>query len=287
MLARAGGVGYIHEPLNPQLGVEGVDRWFPYLRPGQAHETRYLRIVQGILSGTAAWKPRDGGGPSPSRRLARALLGSGDRLRWLFSTRWPGYRRLLWKDPFACLASEYLHRRLGMEVVMLVRHPAAFACSLARLDWSLGFGVLRRQPALMEDYLAPLLEGEDVTKMDIMEEAAVFWRCLYTVMADYADRNPDIMVVRHEDLSEDPEGEFRRLFGRLGLRMTPSILRRIRRQTSASNRAFARSGEVHRTSRDSRALAWAWRNRLEEDRKAMIRRRTEPLVSRFYPEDAW
>jgi hypothetical protein len=106
-------------------------------------------------------------------------------------------------------------------------------------------------------------------------------------MADYADRNPDIMVVRHEDLSEDPEGEFRRLFGRLGLRMTPSILRRIRRQTSASNRAFARSGEVHRTSRDSRALAWAWRNRLEEDRKAMIRRRTEPLVSRFYPEDAW
>mgnify|MGYP001026425254 CR=1 FL=1 len=287
MLAAARHTGYMHEPLNPQLGVRGVDRWFPYVRAGMPHEERYRGIFQRILQGRVRWKPRTSGEPGPARRLARALFGSGDRLRYLLSTRLPGRRRLIWKDPFACLASEYLHREMGLDVVILVRHPAAFAMSLARLDWSLGFKVFRDQPLLMRDYLDPVLEGMRASQMDIMEEASVLWRCIYTVVADYARRNPEMVLVRLEDISMSPVERFQGLFDGFGLGMTPRVRKRIRRLTAASNPVAADTGEVHQMARSSRQLAYRWQDELDEESKALIRRRTEPLVSRFYPEDVW
>ena len=42
--------------------------------------------------------------------------------------------RLVIKDPISALSSDWLARNFALEVVVLVRHPAAFAASLKRLN---------------------------------------------------------------------------------------------------------------------------------------------------------
>ena len=39
----------------------------------------------------------------------------------------------LLKDPIACMSSEYLHREFEMDVVIIIRHPAAFVSSLQKM----------------------------------------------------------------------------------------------------------------------------------------------------------
>lgn len=61
--------------------------------------------------------------------------------------------RLIVKDPIAALSSDWLGRNFDLEVVVLVRHPAAFAASLKRLNWRHPFEHFLKQEMLMERHL--------------------------------------------------------------------------------------------------------------------------------------
>jgi len=63
--------------------------------------------------------------------------------------------RLILKDPIAALSSDWLAGNFELEVVVLVRHPAAFAASLKRLNWRHPFEHFLQQEMLMERYLDP------------------------------------------------------------------------------------------------------------------------------------
>jgi hypothetical protein len=62
------------------------------------------------------------------------------------------------KDPIALFAAEWLADVFGVRVVVLIRHPAAFAASLKRLNWTHPFGDFLAQPLFMRDLLAPFEE---------------------------------------------------------------------------------------------------------------------------------
>ena len=59
-------------------------------------------------------------------------------------------RRPLLKDPFAVFSVPWFADRLHCQVVIVVRHPVAFASSLKRLEWSFDFGDLLAQSMLMD-----------------------------------------------------------------------------------------------------------------------------------------
>jgi hypothetical protein len=66
------------------------------------------------------------------RRRTRKIFLKNQPQRWFSPLR---LGRLIIKDPIGALSSDWLARNFDLEVVVLVRHSAAFAASLKRLNW--------------------------------------------------------------------------------------------------------------------------------------------------------
>lgn len=285
MLSLAPGVGYVQEPFNPELGVEGIDLWYPYISKGAPCEKYYTDLVNRILSGHAKYRDRSAWGGNFLRMLGKKLFGSKDYLRYLASTRLPGSRRLIIKDPLASLASEWLHQIFGFDVLILLRHPVGFVASTNRLEWDLDPSILSAQTPLMDEYLKDILSPYNTSAMQPWQRSALLWRCIYSVLDEYANRNPDMRMIRLEDISASPEEKFREIYNSMDLQFTEKSLNAIRNSTGSNNPVKAPEGKVHLLRRNSSKLANAWRNSFDEKTIAEIRELAGPPGEKYYGDD--
>lgn len=288
ILALPRSVGYVQEPFNRNFGIRGNDQTFPYVTKGSPLEPHYHRLVDDLLHLRARYKNPWRRAPSRLRALGQRVIGGRAGFGYALLRLNPFVRRLLVKDPIACMASEWLHREFGMEVVVLIRHPAAFVASLQRLDWRFDLRRLVDKNDLLEDHLRGILDPDrDFEAIAPVEEAALLWKCIYSVLTTYADRNPEMMVVSHEALSRDPVGGFRSLYARLGLSFTPRVAVEIERATGERNPADPEEGGTHSIYRDSRGSVARWKSVLHRSDVDRIRELTQDLADRYYTEADW
>ena len=280
MIASHPGVGYVHEPFNPGLrpACPVGHQWHHVTAADAAQFTAYLRPLLEFRHG---WWQDVRARPGP-RRLAGATLRALEAWRLLRR----GARPLL-KDPIALFSAEWLAETFDMDVVVVIRHPAAFAGSLKRVASYFPFRSLLGQPRLLETLLAPF--ADEIRRLqerppDIVEHAALTWRIIHHVILGYRLHHPDWLFVRHEELSLRPLREFRALFGRLGLDCPPRVRRAIERHSAAAN---AGEPPAEALRRDSRANVWSWRHRLTPAEVARVRAGTDDLARFFYPEAHW
>ena len=118
----------------------------------------------------------------------------------------------------------------------------------------------------------------------LVESVALLWRVIYSVVAE--ERFPRVHLLRHEDLSIDPVGEYGKLYEGLGLDFTDSVARAVAASSNSENPAETSVEEPHQTQLDSRANLENWRHRLSEEEIKRIRRLTEETAVRYYPEKA-
>ena len=105
-----------------------------------------------------------------------------------------------------------------MPVVVLLRHPVAFASSLRRLYWRFDFRNWLDQPLLMRDWLGPFeaeIREQAERPADVIEQAGLLWNVICSVADQFREQHQDWIFLRHEDLSMDPMGGFQELFERL------------------------------------------------------------------------
>jgi hypothetical protein len=103
-------------------------------------------------------------------------------------------------------------------------------------------------------------------------------------------RNPDVHVVRHEDLSNEPVAGFRALYEALGLPYTPDIERTVRAATSGGGRerrvawTITKGGPSRTAFRplDSRANATKHKSALSPAEIDRIWTLTGDVAERFY-----
>ena len=282
MLA-AGGYAYVSEPLNvlhrPGVMAASVPRWYAYI--SKENESEYLSAFQKTLSlryGLFA--------EFKSLRSRRDFLRMGRDLGIFLRGRLTRQPVLL-KDPFAVFSLPWFIERLNCRVVVTVRHPAAFASSLKRLNWPFDFRNLLDQPLLMRDHLEPFrADMERVAADDLIGQAALLWRMAYRVVHAASERIPSVIVLRHEDLSRDPLAGFARVFESLGLAYTAQVQERIGASSSSENPAELSRQKVHAVKLDSRANLDNWKKRLTADEISRIRKMTEDVAQLYYPE-AW
>jgi hypothetical protein len=195
-------------------------------------------------------------------------------------------QRPLIKDPFAVFSVPWFAERLGCRVVITVRHPAAFASSLKRLNWPFNFRDLLEQPLLMQNWLdVDRAEMESVPSDDIIGQAALLWRMVYRVVARMMKLHPSFIVVRHEDLSLDPVPGYRDLYAALDF--TPQVETTILNASSSENPAELSKKKVHAVKLDSRANLDNWKKRLSADEITRIRRMTGKTANLFYSDEEW
>jgi hypothetical protein len=290
MMAAAHHLAHVHEPLNPAnrsswLGSPPAHAFVHITGAGfdvdgRSYGPAFDRIV--------ALRPPLGAqlrSVRTPRHLAANAREAWRALRW----RATGARVLV-KDPLAVLSAEWFARRYAADVVVLVRHPAAFAGSLKRLGWTFDFGDFTRQPALLDGWLRPFvgeIERAAEDPPDIIDQAVLLWRCLNHTVGVYAADHPDWTVVRYEDVAADPMVGARRLFAEVGLGWDDDVAERVARLSSADNPAEVAPGRTRDVRRDSVAAMWTWTRRLDRDEIARVRRGTEDVAGRFYSAEDW
>lgn len=284
MLAASPEFAYISEPLNVlhRPGVFGahVSRWYTYICA--ENESHYLPSFIELLNFRYHWLAE-----------AKSLRSRKDFLRmgrdWsIFCRAAFLHRRPLLKDPFAVFSLPWFAKRLNSRILVTIRHPAAFASSLKRLNWSFDFKDLLAQPLLMDAHLEPFRKNmQAVTTDDIIGQASLLWTLIYRVVHTDCQQNPSIRVVRHEDLSHDPVPGYRQLYKDLGLNFSARVERKIRDSSSSENPAELSQKKVHSVKLDSLANLDNWKRRLSTGEIARIRKETEEVATLYYPEVAW
>jgi hypothetical protein len=281
---------YIFEPFNQDIGLEGIDRSFAYLDDDpDLREEKYDAILRDLLNGRARFKinPWREKNPTPIKRIGRQFFRSGMQLRYQLDSASPFKRRYLIKDPMASYAAQYLHRTLGMQTVIIVRHPASTIASYKRLAWRFNLKHLTSQPKLMERYLEPVLGGLDVSALSAVEEWSYLWLANYTVLDVFLRQNPDMIMVRHEDLSLSPIPTMKRLYTELNLPFTWRVRTQIIRDTQKGNTVNPPAHVAHVLRRDSESTIDRWRTILTPPEIATIERITRPLAEKYYPSAHW
>jgi hypothetical protein len=218
------------------------------------------------------------------QRRTRKIFLKNELQHWIPPLR---RGRLIIKDPIAALSSDWLARNFDLKVIVLVRHPAAFAASLKRLDWRHPFEHFLQQEMLMRTHLEPYRAELERKPEDIAEQAAIMWKCLYDVLFSYAGGNPDWLVVKHEVLSTNPVIELRRLYEDLGLKWTTRVEDNVVRFTRRGNPVNVPGSTVHQLQRDSAANIWRWKEMLTREEIATVSRITRPVSGLYYPDQDW
>ncbi|MEK6221079.1 MAG: hypothetical protein N2D54_02405, partial [Chloroflexota bacterium] len=211
-----------------------------------------------------------------------------DAWRFLFG-KITQQRRML-KDPFAVFSAKWFAQQLGCQVVITVRHPAAFISSLKRLGWSFNFNDLLNQRLLMRDWLASFEdEIKDLQSKpnDVILRGALLWRMIYHVVHQYQQENQPFLIVRHKDLSLSPINEFKNLYKKLNILYTPKAQTGIRIATQFGNPAEVSEKSVHSVKLDSHANIFNWKKRLNPEEIDRIRESTADVAAHYYTDEDW
>jgi hypothetical protein len=284
ILGTAPGLGYIQEPFKPTTypGVvpQPFPDWYHYLcAENQADATEiFSRVLQFDFHARAAWSTVRS--PRSFVRFCR---------RWARQSRLRRRRcRPLLKDPFALFSTEWLIRNFDTQVVMLIRHPAAFVSSLKLKGWNFDFNDFLRQPLLIRDLLAPF--ENDIArfareKQGIVEQSALLWNCVHHVVHTFRTRHPDWIFIRHEDLSRDPQTGFQELFQKLDVPFDHHTRAKIQELSGEHNPA--ERSDRGGSRRNSRENIQNWKHRLTPAEIQTVRRLTHPVSPLFYSESDW
>lgn len=286
MLSVNGDVAYVSEPLNvwhrPGVFDAKVANWYTYIC--RDNEQGYLSAFKQTLElDYHFWKE------------IKSLRSLKDVLRMIrdlaiFSFGRLGHRRVLLKDPFAVFSAPWFADRLNCEVVIVLRHPAAFVSSLKRLGWSFDFKDLLAQPLLMRDWLEPFRkEMEEAVKTpgDVIGQGSLLWRLICYATNKIQERHLNFHVVRHEDLSLRPIKEFEKLYSQLELPYNRRVKTGILRATSSNNPQEISLDSIYATKLDSAANLENWKQRLTQEEITRIRSLTEDVAGLYYRHADW
>lgn len=298
VLASAPGIAYVEEPFNPSnpLGIwdSGPPPWFLYIHAGNEH--KYFPIVRDVLAfrqplARLMWAREHLPGNKKTHPLKAArhmlLRYAEERAHRLL------HSRPMMKDPIAIFSAGWLADRFGMDVVMLLRHPAAFVLSIKEKKWLFNYNNLLAQPELMRDLLQPYEEqirafapkNEDY---DVIEGGSLQWNILYHVARELGKTRPDWVVMRHEDLSREPVQEFRKMFERLRLPFSEQVEQEVKQRSAEENPIDDQSKRNWEdATRNSKALVHKWKARLSQEEVDRIRKLTEPVAQHFYSDADW
>lgn len=269
-------VFYIQEPFNLSIPRENspCDYWFEYVDcKSKKRKDEFKEYLRSFYSPYNLYFLKD----------FFKIRTSKNFIQFLKEYKRRSVNRALIKDPLALMSAEWMHENLECDVVVVIRHPAAFVASLKIKDWQFDFKNFSNQQALVETYLHDWkreIKDFSQNNRNIIEQGILLWNCIYSVVSFYHKKYQNRWYfVKHEDLSKNPIFEFEKIFDFLELRMDEPIKNWINETSNSdSDSGF---------KRNSRENIGTWKQRLTVDEVKLIKDRTKPVWTNFYKEDDW
>jgi hypothetical protein len=290
MIAEAPTVFYIHEPFSvtdaPGPGICNAQftQWFTYIT--RQNEARFYRPIKHMLALRYNWWAA----LQKSRSWSEIKQVKSEYGRFL-NHRLMGATALI-KDPIAFFSAEWLAERFNMNVVITIRHPAAFVSSIKKLQWSHPFSHFLAQPQLLDDHLSAFISEIKVyaaREQAILDQAILLWRMIHYTIIAYQQKHPDWIFVRHEDLSRDPLSQFRVLFNQLDIEFSDSAAKAVQAYSGSGNSREPEAvvGSEATLRRDSQSNIWNWKHRLTPAETERVRKKVEDVSAYFYSNEDW
>jgi len=195
--------------------------------------------------------------------------------------------KIIVKDPLAFFSTVWLQQKFGFSILVIIRHPAAFANSLIRLGWSHPFSHFVFQPELIRIYLdeyREIITEYSEKEYPIIDQAILLWKIIYSTAFKFKEKHKDWIFIRHEDLSQNPLIEFEELFSRLGLVFNNSVKENLLKYSESSNEI---STDPYNIQRKSREIIKKWKSNLSNQEIQKIRSNVEQISQHFYDESDW
>ena len=190
IIAASPSVVYINQPFSPRNDINlystKFDYWFTYI--SDKNEQDFYEHIKRIINFryNLLGMLKTGGNRGKIVRVIKEYLR-------FFKYRFSDVRPLL-KDPIALFSAEWLASRFDMDVVILIRHPAAFAGSLKVKNWTYQFAHFLEQPLLMKDHLYEFeadIRNFVEEEQDILDQAALLWKLIHHMITKYEEKHQD------------------------------------------------------------------------------------------------
>lgn len=194
--------------------------------------------------------------------------------------------RKLVKDPIAIFSADFFYKKLNYDVLVMIRHPAAFALSLKDKQWYFDFSHLLSQTDFMAEVIPhhkaaiEALINDHARKNDIIEQAILLWNIIHERILYYQKNYTDWIFIKHETLSLDPLMEFEKIFQRFDIPFTKKIQQYIAETTSGKS---TQGGFV----RDSSKNIKKWSTKLSTEEIHRIHQGTKEMAANFYTKKEW
>ncbi len=283
ILSATSDVGYIHEPYNTtnvKIHRSPITIPYQYINEKLNEEAQgvYKKYLEYFLDPGFKFFFNSLG---PYRNIdSRYILPARQHI----SSGWNKKTKII-KDPFALLSCEWLHGQLGWDIVIIVRHPAAFVLSMVEKSWTIAPTVFERQ---REDLQHIYADHEDLidsyitkpNKKDDLVGCAIYgWKLMHIAIDYYRKNYKNWIILRHEDISMDPYTITKQLYDNLRLTMTPAVEKILLNSTSGNS--------VIGNNRDPKQNLEKWKHKLDANTIERIREETLPISDRFYSAADW
>jgi hypothetical protein len=253
------GAGVLHyrEPCHPTqngLSPAAADKvWAKYVAPG-ATDPFFEGLLDKAFTGKF-WVGSGGRFPGPIQRI-------GSR------------PTVVVKEVASFASTEWVASRWPVDVVIILRHPGAFAASVANLAHP-ERDVRRARHLIANPEVLELLSPEIRRGLGSVDDpwmaSITAWGIRTRIVLDAQANHPKWKVIKFADLAADPVSQFRALYNELDLPWTDDVAEKIRASsTKAEDGAFS-------TSRESKSRIDAWRTELSD----LQFRQVEEMIDRF------
>ena len=265
MLEQAPGLRYLYEPFNDEIDASLYGRVMPtsFTYVCKENEEEYFAFVKSVLRGS--WKTQ-----------VKSVIQP---------------KRVVWKDPHAFFSAPWMHETFDMNVVVIIRHPAAFILSIIDKNWPYDFNNLLQQPLLMKNELVDYSEAihslASAEEDDIIAQGCLLWNIIYERAQAYQAQYPNWSFIKHEEIASDPGPGFEQLFQNLALPFPNEVRNRILEYSAPGQSISADQSKGNTLKRDSKALTQKWKKRLSQEDVSRIRALTEASASHYYSPDSW
>jgi len=309
MLSLDKSVSYINEPFNYDQGIRGINKyWYQYITKRNINQNQKdildnffnLKTVNSKVSigkmNTKEFRYDvnkielmknlffNYSKENLIKRFSRIFIKNRFYLTYLQAKLNPFRKRILIKDPIAALSSNYLSNEYKLMVVVIVRHPAAYYCSMKRRRWGISPKNFLEQVDLMRDYLMDF--KNDLESANTLEEKILLeYLCINKVLYDYIKNNKRFILVKHEDLCLDPVNAIKNLYKKLNLEYSQEIERKIISHTTDKNVIISK--DISNIKRDSYHLAFNWKLELSNQEIEKIKYKTYFLSKKYYSKSSW
>jgi hypothetical protein len=276
VIAKAKNVRYVKEPFNigNKRNNPPFSYWFEHLNDASAiqqQKTRhYINSFNEILhfnnfkKNLKIW---------PLKEMYRFFLDIKHRIT----------DRTIYKDPIAVMSAEWIFENYNWDIIVLIRHPAAFVASLKVKDWRFDFNNFLKQEKLMKNYLydyKDIIEDYSKNRKDIIDQGILLWNTIHDTIDYYKKKYNDIwLFVKHEDLSKNTIPEFRKIFSKINLKFDDNVEKYLLESINSNKNSYLK--------RDSVKNIKSWKQRLSADEIERVKIGTRNVWTKFYSEEDW